>query len=81
MTRQEEKLKTLKLENSKTKNVQNSQKQRTPPPPPPPPPLPPHLCTPKKENEDPQNDKKKIEDPQTLKKQKIPQSSQNEFVF
>jgi hypothetical protein len=37
--------------------------------------------TPKKENEYPQNDKKKIEDPQIKKKQKIPQSSQNELFF
>jgi hypothetical protein len=41
----------LEFQNSKTKNAQNSQEQNIPP------------FTHKKENEDPQNDKKQIEDP------------------
>jgi len=45
-------LKISKLQNSK-KNAQNSQEQSP-------------FHTKKKENEDPQNDKKKVEDPQTF---------------
>jgi hypothetical protein len=62
----------LELQNSKTKNTQNSQEQNSAPPPPPPPPPPRTTFTPKKENGDPQNDPKKNENPQFLKKQKNP---------
>jgi hypothetical protein len=63
-------LKTLELQN-KTKTLKIHQSKASPPPP----------FTRKKENEDPQNDKKKIENPQTLKKQKIPQSYIMNFFF
>jgi hypothetical protein len=49
--RQENKLKTPKLQNSKTKNAQNSQEQSIPPPPP---------SHPKKNNEKPKVTRKKM---------------------
>jgi hypothetical protein len=55
------KVKISELQNMKTKKFQSSQEERQIPP-----------FAPEKENEDPQNDKKKIENPQTLKKTKNP---------
>ncbi len=62
-------MKTPKLQIVKQKTLKIHESKACPP-----------LFTPKKENEDPKNDKKKIENLQkNLKNKKIPQSSQNEI--
>jgi hypothetical protein len=63
-------LKTPKLQNNKTKNVQNSQEQSTPPP-----------CSShqKKKMRTPKMIRTKLKTLKLEKKQKIPQSSQNEI--
>jgi len=63
-------LKTPKLQNSKIKKCSKFIRTKNPPP----------LSHQKEKMRTPQNDKK-IEDPQKLKKQKIPQSSQNKFFL